>query len=256
MPFILPVVGGYRAGWATGSTADATYSIDTHATRPWISPATEADPALKLAFMTKRRRRGPTIELSVGAHAGVALPYDSATSAEDLLHKASPLLGLMSLATFNTSGVEWMKAQTVEGDEVSLLCHTGHASEPDLHTEAGGVVFTLNDVSLDAFLKTWERLASGEQAQYAWNMVVGLIGHSPLMVEEHVGQVLAAAEGFDTWCLAGGKTADLKNRLIRLHDRLPGGIKTQLQLDVENGSIGPCGPGTTWPMAGPRSTAT
>ena len=233
LPFVLPIIGGYRAGWARGSTVGAAYSIDTHATRPWISPATEADPSLKLGFMTKRRRRGPSIEISVGAHAGVSPHDSSASSAEDLLHKARPIFGLMSLATFNTSGVEWMKAQTVDGDEVSLLCRMGHPSESDLYTEVDGVVFTLNDVSLEAFLTTWDRLVSGEQAQYAWNLVIGLIGHSPLMVEEHVGQVLAAAEGFDTWCLDGGKNTELKKRLIRLHERLPEGVKLKLGLDVE-----------------------
>ena len=69
LPYILPVVGGHRAGCASGSTADTTYSIDTHATSPWVSPATEANPALKLAFMTNRLRRGPSIELSAGAYA-------------------------------------------------------------------------------------------------------------------------------------------------------------------------------------------
>lgn len=233
LPFMLPVVGGYRAGCAKGSLADTTYSIDTHATRPWVSPATEADPALKLEFMINRRRRGPSIELSVGAHARVSLVNDAPASAEDLLHKTKPLLGLMSLATFNTSGLEWMQAQTVDGDEVSLLSHIGHPSEQDARTEAGGLVFTLGDVSLDVFLETWHRLGSSEQARYAWNLVVGLIGHSPLMVEEHVSQVLAAAEGFDTWCLGSSKNAELKNRLIGLHDRLPEGVKEQLQLDVD-----------------------
>jgi hypothetical protein len=233
LPFMLPVVGGYRAGCARGSRGDTTYSIDTHATRPWVSPATEADPALKLEFMTSRRRRGPSIELSVGAQARVSLKDDAPASAEDLLNKTKPLLGLMSIATFNTSGLEWMKAETVDGDEVSLLSHMGHPSEPDARVEAGGLVFNLDDVPLDAFLETWDRLASSEQARYAWSLVVGLIGHSPLMVEEHVSHVIAAAEGFDTWCLDGGKNAELKNRLVRLHDKLPEGVKGQLQLDVD-----------------------
>jgi hypothetical protein len=109
----------------------------------------------------------------------------------------------------------------------------GHPSEPDARVEAGGLVFNLDDVPLDAFLETWDRLASSEQARYAWSLVVGLIGHSPLMVEEHVSHVIAAAEGFDTWCLDGGKNAELKNRLVRLHDKLPEGVKGQLQLDVD-----------------------
>lgn len=232
-PFTLPVVGGYRAGWAKGSFADATYSINTHATRPFISEATEADPALKLEFMMKRRRRGASIEILVGADASISLIDDLPTSAEDLLHRTSPLLGLMSLATFNTSGIEWMEAQTVDGEKVSFFCHTGHQSKPDLQTEAGSPIFTLNDVSLGIFMETWQRLTSGDQSRYAWNLVVGLIGHSPLLVEEHLSQVLAAAEGFDTWCLAGGKNSDLKKRLLRLHDRLSAELKARLQLDVD-----------------------
>ena len=228
LPYTLPVVGGYRTGNASGSTGEATYRIDTYATRPWVSPATEAYPALKLDFMTNRRRRGPSIELSVGASIRVALVDESAGSAEGLLHMTKPLLGLMSLATFDTCGVEWMKAQTVDGEKVSLLCRMGNPSNPELRTEAGGLVFTLDDVSLDGFLETWER-----QARYAWNIVIGLIGHSPLMVEEHVSQVLAAAEGYHTWCLGGGKNKQLKTRLINLHDSLPEGVKLRLQLDVD-----------------------
>jgi hypothetical protein len=234
LPYILPVVGGHRASYASGSTADMTYSIDTHATSPWVSPATEANPALKLDFMTNRLRRGPSIELSVGAYARAEPIDDSANSAEEFLHGTKPLLDLVSLATFDSSGVEWMRAQTVDGDEVSLLCHTGNSSKPDQRTEAGGVVFTLDDVPLDSFLETWRRLTSGDQAQYAWSMVVGLIGHAPLLVEEHVSQVLAAAEGFHTWCLSGGKNADLKTRLMELHDGLPEELKIRLQLNVDH----------------------
>lgn len=233
LPYILPVVGGYRSGHAKGRSFDTDYSIDTHATRPWVSPATEADPALKLNFMTKRRRRGLSIELSVGARAVVAPSDGSPSSARKLLQRTEPLLGLLSLATFDASGLEWMSGKTVEDEEVSLLCHTGHRSEPNCTVEAGGPIFTFDDVPLKSFLKTWERLASKEQAVYAWNVVVGTIGHSSLMVEERVGQVLAAAEGFDTWCLDGGKNTTLENRLIRLYSRLPDRIKAKLQLEVD-----------------------
>lgn len=118
---------------------------------------------------------------------------------------------------------------------MSILCRTGNPSSADKQVDAGGIVFTLNDVSLELFLKVWERLTSGkEQAQYAWNVTVGLIGHSALLVEEHVSQVLAAAEGFHTWCLRGGLNVDLRNRLIRLHHNLSEPIKAFLNLDVES----------------------
>lgn len=233
LPYTLPVVGGFRAGCADGSLGDTTYRIDTVATRPWISPATEAFPKLKLEFMMKRHRSGPSIEVSASASASIKLVNDSPGSAEGLLHVAKPLLGLMSLATFDTSGVEQMTGQTVDGHDVALLCRTGHHSEPDQVTEPTGVVFTLDDVPLDGFLATWQRLSSGgAQAQYALNVAVGIIGHSPLLVEEHVSQVLAAAEGFDRWCLRGGKNSKLETRLTRLHGHLSEELKTRLQLDA------------------------
>lgn len=233
LPYILPVIGGYKAGQAKGCSVDTAYSIDTHATRPWVSPATEADPALKLAFMTKRRRRGPSIEISVGAQAKVAPIGGSPASAQEMLRRTTPLLGLMSLATFRSSGLEWMKAQTIDDEEVFLFCHTGHRSDPNSTVEAGDPVFTFDDVPLSSFLETWDRLTTKEQAVYAWTLVVGLIGHSPLMVEERVSQVLAAAEGFDTWCLDSSKKSELGKRLVRLHSRLPGQVKAELQIDVD-----------------------
>lgn len=233
LPYVLPVIGGHRSGCARGSIENFTYMIDTYATRPWISPATEAIPTLKLDFMTNRRRHGPSIELSVDACARIAAVDDSSGSAEELLRSMKPLLDLMSLATFDTPGVEWMRAQTVEGEEVSLLCRTGHQAKPDVASEAGGLVFTLDDISLNSFLTTRQRLTAVKQARYAWNVVVGLIGHSPYKVEEHISQVLAAAEGFHRWCLDGGKNVNLEMRLKDLHSMLSSGVKGRLQLDVD-----------------------
>ncbi|PSK82257.1 hypothetical protein CLV63_14327 [Murinocardiopsis flavida] len=236
-PYILPIIGGRRTGYASGSTTDTAYTIDTHATRPWISPATEAMPGLKLEFMMNRRRGGLEINLRVGAHARVEFTDASAGSAREMVQRLNPLLELMSLATFDSSGVEWIKAHTIDGAEVSLLCHIKHPSMPDRSAESSGVVFTFKDVSLSHFLETWQKLTSGEQAQYAWNMAVGLIGHSPLMVEEHVSQVLGAAEGFHRWCLRGKKEESLKNRLVLLHDRLTDELKRQLNLDVGHWAV-------------------
>jgi hypothetical protein len=53
------------------------------------------------------------------------------------------------------------------------------------------------------------------------------------MVEERVSQVLAAAEGFDTWCLGGGQNTALRNRLVGLHSRLSDEVKAKLQIDVD-----------------------
>lgn len=236
MPYMLPVAGGHRASVALGSLGDRRYRIGTRATYPWVSPATEAMPDLKFDMMTRRRRRGPSIELEVSAYAYVDRGAGSATSAATLLQSMSPLLGLMSLATFDTAGVEWLQGRTCGGDEISLLCRTGNESQPDQVVEPSALVFTLNDVTLQQFLDAWSTLTSGEQAKYAWSIVVGLIGHSPLMVEEQVGQVLAAAEGFHTWCLGGGKSKSLESRLISLHEELPTPIKEQLNINVKQWS--------------------
>ncbi|WP_299039807.1 HEPN domain-containing protein [uncultured Pseudokineococcus sp.] len=230
-PYAIPVVGGLKADVATGSTPRANYSICTDASRPWISPATEAMPELKLQFMTKRTRSGPSITLRVNAWARIS-PVASPISARDFLYDMHPLLALLSLATFARSGVEWMTAVNVDGEEVSLLCHFAHPGSPGSPAETN-IIFDFSDVSLDSFLQAWERLGDGPQARYARNMAVGQVGHTPVTVEEHVGQVLAVAEGFHRWCLKGGKSVTLKDRLLNLHDRLPDGIRRQLNLEKE-----------------------
>jgi hypothetical protein len=233
MPYLVPVIGGLRAGLFSGSTSDTEYHIDTYATRPLATPATEAMPDLKLDMMTKRSRGGQRLELSVRAQARMRpLPNASPCSATDLLDRLSPLLGLLRLATFAAAGVESIHAETLDGKEVSLLCHLGHLSAPDSPTDSSGVVFTLGDVPLDFFLRTLREITSTAQARYAWNAVVGLIGHSPRMVEEHISQVLAAAEGFHRWCLRGGSKT-LKERLVLLHASLPAEVRERLKVDVD-----------------------
>ena len=100
-----------------------------------------------------------------------------------------PLLGLISLSTFARGGVTSMYAKTVEGDEVALLCHLGRPGSPESPAATSDVVFTFDDVSLESFMATWDRLGERPQASYARNMAVGLIGHSPAMVEEHIGHL-------------------------------------------------------------------
>lgn len=233
-PYVLPVVGGRRAGVSVGSTSTTTYSVETWASRPWISPATEAMPDLRLEMMRQRTRGGHQIHLSVSASFRV-VPLDETTtsSAADFLNKLGPLHALMAVATFSASGVERMHAETAAGDDVSILCRLGYPSAPESPAPGTDVVFTLDDVSLRRFLQEWERLTSGPQAQYAWNLAVGLIGHSARMVEEHVSQVLAAAEGFHRWCLGKKGEQSLRARLQQLHDRLPSEVSRRLGLDVE-----------------------
>lgn len=232
-PFILPVVGGMRAEVATANTPDTTYQIDTYATRPWASDATEATPGLKLDMMTNRTRSGPRIELRVTSSAVVAVRHNEVASASDLVRRLAPLWDLVSLATIAQCGVESIQAKTADGDRVSFLWRFRGQSQPHEQTGASGTVFTLEDVPLQQFLRVRESLTSSQQALYAWNVVTGLVDHSPLMVEEHVSQVLAAAEGLHRWCLGGSPDDLLKDRLVALHGRLPDTVKDRLQLDTE-----------------------
>lgn len=230
-PYFLPVVGGLRADVAVGSTSVVRYRVETHATRPWISPATEAMPDLKLDFMTRRSRSGPSINLSVGAQ--VRMAHDAAAwSAQEMLAAVNPLGALMRLATFADQGVESLSARTADDKEVSLLCQLGDQSTPDAAVEAGGMVFTFADLDLAAFLVAWDRLTAGPQATYAWNVVTGMITHAPRLVEEGVSQVLAGAEGFHTWCLGEGSGTCLRDRLLSLHERLDETVSEALGLDV------------------------
>lgn len=232
IPYFLPVVGGFRAGWSSGSTDDATYFVDTHATRPLVTPATEAMPGLKLDLMTKRTRGGQRVELSVEAR-GRIVPMDDAFTPAEVPERLSPLLELVSLATYAAGAVTWMSAVTEDEQEVSLLCRLGHRSEPDARTQSGGVVFTLEDVPLGHYLEVRQRMTSKAQARYAWNVVAGLVGHSPRLVEEHVSQVLAAAEVLHRWCLGGSRGTDLKDRLLALYGRLPDDVRVKIDLDVD-----------------------
>jgi hypothetical protein len=235
LPYVLPVIGGHRADHEKASIGDAVYSINTDATRPWISPATERWPQMKLDLMTDRLVGGLSLRVQVSAHASYRRESCSGFSAEEMLRAARPILGMASLATFKSSGVQWIRAVTIGGHEVSIFCRLGSRSRPDAPIDAGGPVFTLQDVPLQDFLDRWQHLNITSQAEYAWSVVVGLVGHSPLMVEEHVGQVLAAAEGFHRWCLKIGK-ADLRDRLKELYDRLSDKTKRLLSLDVDHWS--------------------
>lgn len=232
LPYIVPVVGGLKNDLGTGSTAFATYSIDTYASGPMISPASEQFPELKLASMTKQTRGGTILKVSVDARARIK-PRNSAFSPLEIPARISPLRELVSIATYASSGVSSMSAMTMDDQDVSLFCRLGASSNPGAPLRARQIIFTLQDVSLERFLEVRQRMTANDQALYAWNVVVGLIGHSPLMVEEHVSQVLAAAEGFQRWCLGGARNTTLEKRLVKLYDRLPESVRTKMALDVD-----------------------
>lgn len=232
-PYIFPVIGGYRAECAQADTSDARYSIATTATRPWISQATEAMPGLKLQMMTDTLRRGPRVTLQVGAHVSIELPDNASGSATDFVERIGAIDELLQLATFEACGISQITLRTSNGKDVSLLMHTGKVARPDDIHKPASVVFTLADVSLATFLQTRQRFVDGNQASYAWSVVVGLCGYTSRLVEEYVSQALAAAEGFHRWCLNGGGNVVLSARLQGLHDRLEPGVQGALGLDIE-----------------------
>lgn len=232
-PYVFPVVGGYRAEYAQADTSDGRYSVATTATRPWISPATEAMPDLKLQMMADNFRQGPTVKLQTGAHVCIQLPDNASGSAADFVERIAAIDDLVQLATFNACGIAQITLHTSNDQTASLLLHTGKVARPDDIHEPTSVVFTLADVSLHTFLETRRRFTSGNQASYAWSVVVGLCGHTSQLVEEYVSQALAAAEGFHRWCLNGGANVELNARLRGLHDSLAPDVQAPLGLDTE-----------------------
>ena len=233
LPYVFPVIGGDRNECVAASTDDACYALNTRATAPWISPATEAMPDLKLDLMTNRRRRGPVIELTVGASTSIRLPDGAAGSASDFVDRMSPIVDLIRLATFGSCGVEEIALSTIDGDSISLLTRIGETAAPTAPHEPESVVFDFADVPLEKYLATRESLTTVRQAGYAWSVIIGHCGYAPGFTEQYVSQVLAAAEGFHTWCL-GNTTGTLNARLKALHESLAADVQQQLGLDVEN----------------------
>jgi hypothetical protein len=233
-PYIFPVVGGYRAEHAEGSTTDARYSVATTATSPWVSEATELWPELKLQMMTTNLRRGQIVTLRAGAHVSIRLLDNVSGSVADFADRMAPIEDLVQLATFDACGVEQITLADHNDVDISLLIHAGKVAQPDDVHDAGSVVFTLDDVPLEEFLKTRQRLTSGNQAKYAWDVTVGLCGYTSCIVEEFVSQTLAAAEGFHCWCLEGGERVALNSRLKALHDQLAPEVQAALGLDTEH----------------------
>lgn len=233
LPYVLPVIGGYRAECVATDTTDARYSINTRATAPWVSPATEAMPDLKLDMMRRNLRRGQVIELEVGANASIRLPGDAAGSAADFVDRMSPILDLIRLATFESCGVEAIGLSTADDEDVSLLSRIGEPAAPDNQHEPMAVVFGFADVPLPRYLATRESLTGTRQADYAWSVIIGHCGYAPRFTEQYVSQVLAAAEGFHTWCLKNPR-GELNDRLRALHDSLAPDLQRRLGLDVDN----------------------
>jgi hypothetical protein len=233
-PYVLPVVGGIRSECDVTDTESASYSINTRATAPWVSEATEAMPSFKLDMMTNNLRRGPVIELAVGANASVKLPGGAAGGATDFVDRISPITDLVRLATFDSCGIETIALSTLDDEHTSLLSRIGEPAVPNGKHEPMSVVFDFADVPLTTYLAVRESLTGSRQADYAWSVIIGHCGYSPRFTEQYVSQVLAAAEGFHTWCLKNTGDPTLKARLTALHDSLAPELKSQLKLDVDN----------------------
>ena len=77
----------------------------------------------------------------------------------------------------------------------------GEVARPNKHHEQLDVVFTLNDISLENFLKERERLTNNYGAFDSWNILISFCGYSSNYMEEYISQILAAIESFHKRCL-------------------------------------------------------
>ena len=106
----------------------------------------------------------------------------------------------------------------------------GEVARPNEHHEQLDVVFTLNDISLENFLKERERLTSKDGAFDPWVILIGFCGYISNYMEEYISQSFAAAEGFHKLCLNKDKHTHLKDRLEDLYSLLPQKIRNQIKL--------------------------
>lgn len=249
-PYMLPIIGGFRAGKFEGDTEDTHYSINTFATRPWSSEATEKYPSLKLNFMLKHQRHGLVLPISVDASISITLrknteePEDLVGTASNLMDRFMPIHDLMRLATFQPCSVSRVQLQSQNNcDDTYLLKKFGEVAQPYESHDHDNMVFTLNNVSLENFLEKREYLTSTDGAISPWSILIGLCGYFSNYAEEYISQSFAAAEGFHTLCLGKGenyidasgqsKNYCLNKRLKELYVLLPQKIQDKMKFDVE-----------------------
>lgn len=109
----------------------------------------------------------------------------------------------------------------------------GEIARPHERHNSKNVVFTLNDISLENFLKERERLTSNDGASDYWDILIALCGYSPNYIEEYTNQSYSAAEGFHEQCLNGGDVR-LKERFENLYSRLPQEVQGQINFNANN----------------------
>ena len=226
--FKLPILSGNHRGKFTGSTKDAQYSINTWATHPY--PNDSYNHRCGLRFM-----------ISVGANVSIMLRNEGtetgklAGTASDLIDKFVPIYDLMRLATFQPCGVANIQLQQHDNEHGSLLVNLGEVARPNEHHEQLDVVFTLNDISLENFLKKRERLMNNYGAFDSWNILISFCGYSSKYMEEYISQILAAIESFHKRCLGKAGNLNLKERLEDLYFLLPPKIRNQIKFDDDIG---------------------
>lgn len=250
LPYILPVLGGFLAGKFEGNTEDTCYSINTFATHPWISQATEKYSSFKLDLMLKHQRHGLVLPISVDASISITLrkhteePEDLVGTASDLMDRFMPIHDLMRLATFQPCSVSRVQLQSQNNsDDTYLLKKFGEVAQPYESHDHDNMVFTLNNVSLENFLEKREHLTSTDGAISPWSILIGLCGYFSNYAEEYISQSFAAAEGFHTLCLDKGenyidangqsKKYYLNTRLKELYCRLPQEIQDKVKFDID-----------------------
>ena len=225
--FKLPILSGDHQGKFTGSTKNAQYSINTWASRPYLNNS-------------YNHRCGLRFIISVGANVSIMLRDEGteagklAGTASDFIDRYTPVNDLMRLATFQPCGAASIQLQQHDNEHGSLLVNLGEVARPNEHHEQLDVVFTLNDISLENFLKERERLTNNYGAFDSWNILISFCGYSSNYMEEYISQVLAAIESFHKRCL-GGKAENLKERLEDLYFLLPPKIRNQIKFDDDIG---------------------
>jgi len=237
---------GLQAGVFEGNAEDAHYSINL----------------LQTTQFTRQQRYG--VELVISFKASVHITLRNQEEVEDLAGKASdfvdnfaPIRDLMRLATFQPCGVSSINLEQKNKDsnnDNSLLrdlgfpdyeigpppvdrgftlikSRFGEDARPYEFHESKKVIFTLNDISLENFLKERERLTRKDGAFDPWVILIGLCGYIPNYMEEYISQSFAAAEGFHKLCLDKDERTSLKERLEDLYSLLPQKIRNQIKFD-------------------------
>jgi putative uncharacterized protein (fragment) len=250
-------MGSLQAGIFEGNTEDAHYSISLRQTPQF----------------TRQQRYG--VELAISFKASVHITLRNQEKVEDLAGRASDFVGnfapirdLMRLATFQRCGVSsinleqkkddsndysWPRELGFSDDQIPpppvadgfmlIKSRFGEDARPYEFHESKKVIFTLNDISLENFLKERERLTRKDGAFDPWVILIGLCGYIPNYMEEYISQSFAAAEGFHKLCLDKGerytdsngqrRKYSLRKRLRELHSLLPQKVQEKLKLDVD-----------------------